>query len=251
MTIYSVMGLIATIALLLPIIFVLALRLGTYKSFPILIAYYVPVFVYNLMTENYIQASPELMKATGLSNNLIDAPLTLLFLTYFSTSAIFSKRLKVFIGVFILFEIIIVALYGFNVNGITIILGPGLLAVFGLAVYLFYHFSKIAVQNKKATGKAVMLAALVFGYGIYCIIYLIYYVFKTPEIANTFLIYFLGTTITSLALCAGMVFEKKRIQKLMETKLVRKELSDMYKDEKRTVPVRTVPMLDFDRDLWN
>jgi hypothetical protein len=251
MTIYSVMGLIATVALFLPILVVLALRLGTYKSFPVLIAYYIPVFAYNLMTEGYISVSPELIRVTGLSNNLIDAPLMLLFLSYFSTSAVFSKRLRLFIGALIIYEIIIVAIFGFNIKTITIVLAPGLLAVFSLTVYLFYRFSKIAVFNKKATGKTVMLAALVFGYGVYIIIYLIYYVFKTPEIANTFLIYFLGTTITSLTLCTGMVFEKKRIQKLLEAKLVRKELADMYKDEKRTIPVRTVPKLDFDRELWN
>lgn len=245
------MGLVASVALFLPILFILALRLGTYKSFPVLIAYYIPVLAYNLMTEDYITVSHDLERVTGLTNNLLDAPLMLLFMTYFSTSAAFSKRLRWFIGALIIYELAILALYGMNIKSITIILAPGLLAVFGLAVYLFYRFSKIAVQNKKATGKTIMLAALVFGYGVYSIIYLIYYVFKIPEVANTFLIYFLGTTITSLALCTGMVFEKKRIRKLLEAKLVRKELTDMYKGEKRTARVRTIPMLDFDRELWN
>ena len=33
--------------------------------------------------------------------------------------------------------------------------------------------------------------------------------------------------------------------------VVRKELSDVYKGEKRTIPLRNAPMLDFDRELWN
>lgn len=251
MTWYSIMGFVASVALFLPIVFVIYFRLGTYKSFPALIAYYVPVFVYNLMTEGYIKTSEEVEHSLGLINNLLDAPLMLWFLSYFSTSRLFSKRLMTFSGAYILFEIIVLTINGFNTGSITIILGPGLFAVFALSVYLFYRFSKIAIINKKATGKAIILAALVFGYGIYGIIYLLYYVLKTPEVANTFLIYFLGSTITSLTLCTGIVFEKKRIQKLLEMKIVRKELADMYRDEKRTVTARTVPMLDFDRELWN
>lgn len=248
---YSIMGLVASVALFLPIAFTIYCRLGIYKSFPALLAYYTPVFIYNLMTEGYINAGENMEHSVGLFNNIIDAPLMLWFLSYFSTSRLFSKRLMIYTGIYILFEIIVLTIRGFNTDAITIILGPGVLSVFALSIYLFYRFSKIAILHKKATGKAIILAALVFGYGVYGIIYLLYYVFKTPEVANTFLIYFLGSTIMSLTLCTGIVFEKKRIRKLLEMKVVRRELTDIYKHEKRTVPVRTVPMLDFDRELWN
>jgi hypothetical protein len=51
-------------------------------------------------------------------------------------------------------------------------------------------------------------------------------------------------------MCIGLVIERKRIQKLQELKVTRKELSAIYTDTKRAAPLRTA-MLDFDRDQWN
>ena len=76
------------------------------------------------------------------------------------------------------------------------------------------------------------------------------YVLKTPYVADTFLVYFLVTTFSSLVMCAGIIVERKRIQKLSELKITRKELSDIYKDTSTSVPLRTV-VLDFDKDQWN
>ena len=50
MTWLEVMGLISTIALFVPIIIIFALRLAWYKSFPALLAYYIIVFGYNLLS---------------------------------------------------------------------------------------------------------------------------------------------------------------------------------------------------------
>jgi hypothetical protein len=250
MTWNSVMGFISTITLFLPILLLLAFRLGTYRSFPFLVVYYSMVFVYNLMTEGFIQANAGLFHGWGLFNNLLDAPVMLLFLTYFSPSTTFTKRLKLFIVSFFLFETTVVLLVGFNVDAITIILGPGLLTVFALCLYLFIRLSKIAVINRKAIGKTLITASLAFAYGSYFILYMLYYVFKTPHIADTFLIYFLVTTFSSLFLCAGIIFERKRIQKLFELKKARKELLDVYKDTTKAIPFRTA-MLDFETESWN
>lgn len=86
MTAYSVMGFISSVALFLPVCFILILRLGSYRSFPALLAYFLMVFVYNLFTEGYITVDHDFKRYWGLSNNLLDAPLMLFFLTYFSPS---------------------------------------------------------------------------------------------------------------------------------------------------------------------
>ena len=105
MTWNSTMGLISTLALILPVILVLTLRLGKYKAFPVLIAYYFLLFIYNLMTEGYINANEDVAFYWGLANNLLDAPLMILFLSYFSTSQKFTKKLRVLIALFVGFEI--------------------------------------------------------------------------------------------------------------------------------------------------
>jgi len=250
MTWNSVMGFISTLALFFPILLILALRLFTFRSFPVLLIYYALVFIYNLMTEGYIHVNADWVHAWGLGNNLLDAPLMLLFLTYFSTSMLFNRRLKMLILSFVLFEITVVLLFGFNVKSITIILGPGLLTVFALCLFFFIRQSKIVITNRKALGKTLISASLVFAYGCYGIIYLLYYVFKTPYVGDTFLIYFLVAIFSSSCLCAGIIIERKRIRKLFELKKARKELHIIYKDTKMTDPFRT-PMLDFETESWN
>jgi hypothetical protein len=251
MTWNSIMGIISSFALFLPILLILVLRLGSYRSFPILLFYYVFVFVYNLMKEGYIQPHPDVVYCWGVCNNLLDAPLMLLFLSYFSPSAIFAKRLMILIIAYVVFELIIVLLVGFNVAAITIILGPGLLIVFALSLYIFIRHSKIAITNHKAIGKTLIASSLVFAYGCYGILYVLFYVIKTPLVADTFLLYFIVVTVSSIILCTGILFERKRVQKLFELKKARKELHDLYKDTKPSTPFRSAAMLDFDREPWS
>jgi len=203
------------------------------------------------MTEGYIAANPSVVNYWGLANNLLDTPLMLTFLVYLSSSVSFTRRIRVLAGAFIIFEVVVVMILGLNTNAITIILGPGLVIVFGLCGYFFIKQTKIAITHRKATGKALIAAALLFAYGCYGLIYLMYYVFKTPYIEDTFLVYFLVVTLSSLLICAGIFVEEKRIRKLHELKLTRRELSDIYANEKKAVPVKRTAMLDFDREQWN
>lgn len=251
MTWNSAMGLVSSVALFCPIITILIFRLGSYRTFPALLAYYTSVFIYNLFTEGYINVHPDVVRYWGLANNFLDAPLMLIFLVYFSTSPSFTKRLKLLTAAYIGFEIIVAAIVGFNTNAITIILGPDIIVMIGLFLYFFIRHTKIAITNKKAFGKAVIAASLLFAYGCFGIIYLMYYVFKTQFIEDTFLIYYLVTTISSVLLAAGLFIEEKRIRKLHELKLTRRELSDMYAHERKTVPIKRTVMLDFDREQWN
>lgn len=250
MTWNSIMGFVSTLALFLPILLILALRLGAYRSFPILIIYFTIVFINNLMNEGYIHPNTDVVYFWGISINLLDAPLMLLFLSYFSTSAEFSRRLIIIILSFLVFELSVVLLYGFNVRAVTIILGPGILLVFGLCLLFFIRQAKIVITNRKALGKILIVSSLVFAYGCYGILYVLFYVIKTPWVADTFLLYFIVLTFSSIVLCTGIIFERKRVQKLFELKKARKELHEIYKDVKPSTPFRTA-MLDFDREPWN
>ncbi len=250
MTWNSVMGFVSSFALFLPIALILALRLHNYKSFPALVVYYSSVFIYNLMTEGYIPMSKQIVYNWGLINNLLDAPLMMLFLTYFSPSLVFSKRLKITAAAFVLFEIIVVAFRGLNVDSITIILGPGIIIIAALCLNFFVRHAKMAVEHGKSTGKALIAGSLLFAYGCFGLIYLMYYVFKTPHVADTFLVYFMAATVSALMMSAGIIYERKLVKKIKEVQITRRELSEIYKDTKMAAPVRTA-MLDFDKDSWN
>ena len=250
MTWNSIMGFVSTLALFLPIFLILVIRLGSYRSFPVLLIYFTIVFINNLINEHYIQPNADVVYFWGISINLLDTPLMLLFLSYFSTSAVFSKRLAVLIVLFLIFELSVVLLYGFNARALTIVLGPGILIVFALCLFIFIRHSKVVITNRKALGKTLIAASLVFAYGCYGILYVLFYIIKTPQVADTFLLYFIVLTLSSMILCTGIVFERKRVQKLFELKKARKELHDIYKDTKPAGTFRTA-MLDFDREPWN
>lgn len=250
MTWSSTLGLISSVALFLPVLFILVFKLGGYKTFPALMIYYLTVFSYNLLQLKYINPGDDVTRYWGIANNLLDAPLMLSFLTYFSASALLRQRMKMVIGLFILFEIAILITMGLNVESITVIMGPGLALVIGFCIHFFVRQSKFTLMNGKGMGKAIIAASLVFAYGCYIFIYLIYYVFKSKYVEHTFLIYFLVTTFSSLLLCAGIVIERKRIIKLNEVKTARRELADIYKDTVASATFRRGPMLDFDKEPW-
>jgi hypothetical protein len=244
------MGSISAFALFLPILLILAFRLGAYRSFPFLLFYYTMVFINCLMTEGYLHVNADIVHYWGISINLLDAPLMLLFLFYFSGSMEFSRRLKILLVAYFTFELSVVLLVGFNAEAITIVLGPGILIVFALCLFFFIRQSKIVVTNRKALGKTLIAASLVFAYGCYGILYVLFYIIKTSLVADAFLVYFFVVTLSSLFLCTGIFFERKRILKLFELKKARKELLDIYKDSKPT-PTFTTAFLDFDREPWN
>lgn len=245
----TVMGLVSTVALSLPILMMFVTRLAGYRTFPFLLAYYAIVLGYNLLTEGYITASENFIFHFGIINNLLDAPLMLLFLTYFSSSALLTQRMRILTGAFVAFEIIIVSLHGFSVEAITIVMGPGLLLTLGFSATFFVRQTRITIMHQKAAGKAWMTSALIFAYGCYSIIYIMYYLFKVQQQADTFLIYFLVSTLSALLMAVGIFVERKRVQKLHELKVTRKELHELYNEKKTAVQVRTAAF-DFDKEQW-
>jgi hypothetical protein len=250
MTWNDVMGLISTVALSLPILILIVTKLAGYKTFPALAVYYSTLVAYNMLTQGYIQGSGSFTRSVGITNNLLDAPLILTFLTYFSTSARSLQRIKILIVAFIVFELVIISIYGFSIKAITIIMGPSIVLVLGFCVPFFVHQTKITIMHHKATGKALMIASLLFAYGCYSIIYLMYYLLNFRNTEDAFLVFFLVSTFSSLLMSAGIFVERKRVKKLSELKIVRKELSEIYGNDKIAAPLRPA-IFDFDKEQWN
>jgi hypothetical protein len=225
---FEVVGLISTSALFLPIVIIFALRLAWYKSFPALLAYFIIVFGFNLFSLDFIKADKNFIYYYGVASNFLDAPLMLTFMTYFSKTAAFRKKLKLIIPVFVLFEVIVIAINGFNVHATTIVMAPGLLMVLWLSLVFFIHQIKITIAHQKAAGKAIMVASLLFAYGGYSFVYVVYYLIKTPYKTDTFLVYYLITIFSSVLISTGIIYERKRVKQLKELRVARKELKVIY-----------------------
>jgi hypothetical protein len=246
----DVMGLVSTVSLSLPILTMIAMGLAGYRSFPALVVYYAIVVFYNMLTQGYVHADKDFIYYFGIANNLLDAPLMLLFLSYFSPTQHLKKRMDMLIGVFVAFEIAILITFGFTVKAITIIMAPGFLFILGFCIPFFVRQTKITISHHKAMGKAMITASLLFAYGCYSIIYVMYYLMDIRNEEDTFLVYFFVTTLSSLLMSAGIIIERKRIKKLSELKVVRKELSELYANDKTAAPLKAA-VFDFDKEQWN
>ena len=246
------MGFISSFALFIPIAIILLLKLGSYRSFAALLIYYSSVIIFNLMSEGYIPTDRAITYYWGVTNNMLDVPLMLTFLTYFSPSKKYTQRMKILGVAFVLFELTVMIITRFTVNGLTIILGPGLIIISGFCLHFFIRYATMAIEHGKATGKAFITGSMLFAYGCFSILYVLFYVAKTDQVEDTFLIFFIATSISALLMSTGLIIEWKRIKKIKEIKITRKELSEMYKDTNMAAPKRTaIVNLDFDKEAWN
>jgi len=226
----EMMGFISTIVFLVPVLIIFLLRLNRFKCFLAAGIYYLLGFCNSLLKEGYLNTPKEFNKVFEIGYNLLDMPLMFIFLAYFSTSIDLGKKIRMSVLAFLVFELAIVLIYGYNKEALTIIMAPGLAAVLFFTALFFARQIKITIQHQKATGKALMLSSLLFGYGCYALIYVMYYLIQTQDVSDIFVMYFIVTVLSAVLLSIGMIIENKRIRKLKELKLVRKELSMVYGD---------------------
>ena len=254
MNLFDIMGLVSTVALALPVIALLLSRLAWYRSFPALFVYYVLVLSYTAILLGYIETSRDYRYYHGVVCNFLDTPLILLFLLYFSKTIHFWKKLQITAFAFIAFEVIVIAMYGFNTKATTIVLAPGLILTLVISLLFFIHQVKISVVYHKAAGKAVMISALLFAYVGYGFVYVVYYLIKPVYKDDAHLVYFLITIVSSTALSVGIYLEKSRVRQLAELKTTREELKAIYQEERegnKTTAPREAVIFNFDKKQWS
>jgi len=234
----AAIGIISSVALILPVIIIIIFGFFRYKNYQALLIYCLLAFVYNLMTEDIITTTGNIEKLWGIINNLLDVPLMLLFIMIFSTSAAQTFRMKIYLAVFVCFELIVIFLYGLSIKTITIVMGPGLVLILIIGAFFFFMKVKQSILHKKALGRAFLTAAIVFAYGCFSFIYIMYYILALPDVSNIFLIYHLVTIVYCSLLSTGLIIEKRRVKKLGELRVTRKELIQFFNDEKKQSPPR-------------
>jgi len=254
MSLFNIMGLVSTLALALPIIILLTSKLAWYRSFPALFFYYLLVLNYTIALLGYIDTSNAYKYYHGVLCNFLDTPLILLFLTYFSKTIYFRKKLQIATLAFIAFEVVIMVMYGFNAKATTIILAPGLLLTLIISLLFFIHQVKIAVVHHRAVGKAIMISSLLFAYVGYCFVYTVYYLIKPVYKEDAHLVYFLITIFSCITMTVGIYFERARVRQLAELITTREELKTIYGEEregKKMTTSREAVILNFDKEQWS
>lgn len=231
---HNAIGILSTLALFAPIFVIVAAGLIRYKQYLPLFIYVILAFGFNLMTEHLVNVPKTFERYYGIINNLTDMPLILAFLAFQIASSVQVKRMMIVLTAFIIFEIVLIAMFGITVKTITWTMGPGLLIVFAYSLYYFAYTVKRSFTHNKFISKAIIASGLTFAYGCFIIIYLMHYVFPLKEeLPNLFLIYYFITIIYCGLLSVGLYLESKRKRKLEELLLTRKELMRFFSDEKK------------------
>lgn len=246
----QIMGIISTVALLVPLLLVLLLRLYRFKCFLALGIYYLLEFSYNLMNQNFIHVNSDFKKYFGIANNYLELPLMFTFMLYFSFSARLTKKFRYSVFIFLGFELIVSLIFGYSTKSMVIIMAPGLALLLYVSAWFSLRQIKIAIVQGKGTGKAIMISALLFVYGCYMLIYVFYYLIKSGEVADIYTVYFIAVTISSLLLSIGIIIENKRIRILEELKTTRKELNMLYSNS-QTVKTVSLDPEAFKKNTWD
>jgi len=229
----ALMGIVSTIASFIPILLIVIFKLFRHRSFLALSIFYILPGIYNLAKHNILFLPPNISYILGFTNNLLDAPLMLLFLCFFSYSSLMTKRIRFGIYAFLAYEMIILIILGINRKATTAILGPDIIVISSLTFILFLRQVKLTIiQQKtlgKVLGKTLMIASILLSYIIYGLVYWFFYILKIPDIIHdAMLMYYIVTFISALLMTSGMLIENKRLKKLRELRNTRKELASIY-----------------------
>jgi len=230
---HSLLGIISSIGLFVPVALILVLKLFSNRSFLALATCYFIVGVQNLMRQSVFDIPRVIYQSMSLVDNILEVPLMLLFLTFFSTSALMTKRIKTCIYIFLGFEAIILLVFGFNVKAIRIILAPDIALIVAISFSFFIRYVRLSVSNTKSLGKAVMASSVFISYVLFSIVYVFYYLIKNQQYqVDAELIYYLVSILSAILMSIGILIENKRFKKLDELRHTRKELATIYGEKK-------------------
>lgn len=226
----NVAGLISTIALLVPILLILWYKLYYNTSLLALLFSYAFSFVYNLMTLKLLTVTTGVKKVFSVASNYLDVPLMLLALLFFCVDGARKKIIYITLAAYLLYEAVILFYFRLQPDSSTYVLGPGTLIILTYSIYFFKHYGKITIVHGKSVGKTFMLVSLLFSYGCFAIIYFLYYIQRTPAVADVFLIYYIVTFIAAVLMIIGLVWVCKRTRQIEEIQLARKELALFFEN---------------------
>jgi len=224
----AIIGVAATISLFLPVAAIVYYKLYQHRSLAALLASYAITGLYNLISEGLIPLPDAFQNGFGVINNYLDVPLTLTALLFFCPIKQKQRPVHIITALFVGYEIVIACLYGLQPKAVVYIMGPGLILVLVYAFYLFSRHIKITIEHGKNAGRTIMLVAILFAYGCYALVYYFYYIQRTPFVADTFLLYFISTLMSSVIMTIGLHLIRKRMKELQEVKNTRRELAMFF-----------------------
>jgi hypothetical protein len=193
-------------------------------SFLALAFYLAQIVFLDLVSTKVIQLGDLTTFYIGTVNNLLDAPLILVFLLYFSKSEKINKMIYFSIGALLIYDLIVYLTMGLTNRFLTYVIGPGLFVVTAFAFYFFVEHLKAAMYHKKEVGKAFILGGLIFTYACFLFIYMMFYVLNSDHLKDIYLIYHITFMVLAVSLIIGiMIIMRTRFIKPKPVQRIKKE----------------------------
>lgn len=196
---------ISTFILLIPVISMLLKKSTWNKNFIPLAICYILLLCTALINNDFINLGEIANTLFITACVVIQAPLILLFLNYFQLNPDLKKAVRVSLLAYILGGTLLLTVKGVNSKTIGLLLGTGLSLVLLYGLIIFFRQIKESVHNRRETGKAFMISAVVFAYACYLFIYLMSYVFHSKENMEIKMLFQLATIISTLLVSIGLL----------------------------------------------
>jgi hypothetical protein len=146
--------------------------------------------------------------------DLIDTPLVLLVFALASSGKLRKQVLLVLVG-FVIGECVLIGRKGYSFSW-PIVVGIGVSLILVYTVIGLWQYLKKMEPNRFDNSMAYIYAALLFGYGTYLIIYLLYYFRRSASDyneADTFLLYYTSLLLSAVVTSTGIWSYGLRIKK--------------------------------------
>ena len=224
----TIFGVAATFAMFLPVAAIIYYKLHNHRSLMALLVSYLIAILYNRTTEGLIPVSDSLSEQFGVLVNYLQIPLMLTALLFFCPIKQKQRTIHIITALFIAYEIVICAMFGFSTQAIIYVIGPGVLLVLIYAFYLFVKHIKMTIEFGKNAGRTLMLVSILFSYGCYGLVYYFCYIQKTPDASDALLLYSIFTLASAILMAIGLKSTRKRIRELEEVKNTRREMAMIF-----------------------
>lgn len=223
----TILGISSIILLFLPVTLLLINFKEGRMSFLALIIYFSQIIIINLISTGIVKVPTGVNRTLGIINNLLDAPLMLIGLRYFTLQPGLRKLLQHLAAGFMLFELVVILFKGFNTKILTIIIGPDLLICTGFCCYFFFQHVKSSFSRRKDMGKAFMSGALLFAYACFNFMYIVHYVLRDPNFTDILKIYHLTHIITAITISIGLliIMRDKKRKPIIQPKIKQEEIN--------------------------
>lgn len=162
--------LISALVVLIPVAIIFVKQKGSNKYFLSLAAANLLFFVSTSLLNNYVSLPEKTSTLLSTISNVMQAPLTLIFLLYFTKNSKIVKGIRVSLAFVLGISVISIGLSSYNLQSTLNLMSLGTVPVFIFSSILFVQFVKSSIYEQKETNKAFMLSAVVFAYGSYMLL---------------------------------------------------------------------------------